>query len=82
MILELYDSNYFNRREPVVKNSFLRRSARISKSKSKKNDEHVHHVDPVEGIFKKKYFLKILELTEIFNFRIIDFSTSLSIACH
>ena len=57
MILELYDSNYFNRREPVVKNSFLRRSARISKSKSKKNDEHVHHadpiqdVDPVEGMF-------------------------------
>ena len=59
MILEFYDSYYFNRREPVVKTSFLRRrrSARILRSKSKKNDEHVHHadpvqdVDPVEGMF-------------------------------
>ena len=64
IILELYDSNYFNRRVPVVKNSFLRRSARISKSKSKKKDEHVHHVDPVqdvdsvEGIFYYKIFPK------------------------
>ena len=61
MILEFNDSYYFNRREPVVKTSFLRRrkrSARILRSKSKKNDEHVHHadpvqdVDPVEGIFE------------------------------
>ena len=52
MIPELYDFNYFNLREPVVKNSSSRRrSARILKSKSKKDTDVEQIEEQEEGIF-------------------------------
>ena len=54
MIPELYDSNCFNLREPVVKNSSSRRrSARILKSKSKKETDVEQIDEQEEGIFHK-----------------------------
>ena len=54
MIPELYDSNCFNLREPVVKNSSSRRrSARILKSKSKKETDVEQIDEQKEGIFHK-----------------------------
>ena len=53
IILELYDFNYFNLREPVVKNSSSRRrSARILKSKSKKDTDVEQIEEQEEGIFE------------------------------
>ena len=58
LIPELYDSNYFNLREPVVKNSSSRRrSARILKSKSKKETDVEQIDEQEEGIFYSKNFL-------------------------
>jgi len=53
MIPELNDFNCFNLREPVVKNSSSRRrSARILKSKSKKETDIEQIDEQEEGIFR------------------------------